>query len=159
MSIAVELREAGLSDAEPIIEFDSRSGRGAMAEDSYRSVISDPNRLVLVAETAGAVVGWAKTHFWDHGDGPAGAGHYLGGVTVDPAWRRQGIGGRMTQERLGWIWNRSPLAWYVVNAKNRASIEMHRRWGFAQVAEGPRFHTTTFDGRSGLLMCAQRPIG
>lgn len=130
-----------------------------MAQDSYRCVISDPNRLVLVAEAGGTVVGWAKTHFWARGDGPARAGHYLGGVTVDPDWRRQGIGARLTQARLNWIWDRSPLAWYVVNAENSASIELHRRWGFAQVAKGRRFHTTAFDGGSGLLMCAQRPIG
>jgi hypothetical protein len=54
------------------------------------AAMSDPNRHVVVATVEGAVIGWGKTHYWDHDDGPALSGHYLGGVTVLPAWRRRG---------------------------------------------------------------------
>lgn len=130
-----------------------------------RAAIADPSRLVLVTEASSslsteggaAVVGWAKTHHWDYADGAAPAGHYLGGVTVEPEFRRNGVAAQLTQARLEWIWNRSEAAWYVVNARNEASLALHRRWGFREVARGPSFHTVTFDVGEGLLLKALRP--
>ena len=159
MSINVFVRTAHTEDAAIMAGIGQRAGESDTGVAAYMCAIKDPNRLVLVSEADGQLVGWAKTHVWDHADGPAQAGQYLGGVTVDPAWRRQGIAARLTQKRLDWIWARSQEAWYVVNAKNTASIELHRRWGFAPVAEGARFHTTTFAGDRGMLFRAERQIG
>ena len=103
------------------------------------------------------VVGWAKTHHWDYGDGPALPGHYLGGVTVRPDFRRRGIATELTGARLQWIWERAHRAWYVVNARNQASLAMHRKWGFREVARGPRFHSVKFDGGEGVLLLAAPP--
>ena len=66
------------------------------------AAMADPNRHVVVATVEGAVIGWGKTHYWDHDDGPALSGHYLGGVTVLPAWRRRGVGAALTDARLRW---------------------------------------------------------
>ncbi|MGP5071520.1 hypothetical protein ACTXI0_03835 [Arthrobacter rhombi] len=71
----------------------------------------------------------------------------------------QMIAARLTQKRLDWIWARSHEAWYVVNARNTASLELNRRWNFASVAEAARFHTTIFAGGRGMLFRAQQPIG
>jgi aminoglycoside 6'-N-acetyltransferase I len=101
------------------------------------------------------IIGWGKTHFWSYADGPAPAGHYLGGVTVSPESRRQGIARALTQARLDWIWDRSDAAWYVVNPDNLASIELHRQWGFIEVARAARLHTTNFTGGTGLLFRAK----
>ncbi|NQD86745.1 GNAT family N-acetyltransferase [Paenarthrobacter sp. CM16] len=130
------------------------------------AAIMDPVRLVLVAETqanvaadgGSGVVGWAKTHYWDHGDGPAPAGHYLGGVTVRPGFRRQGVAVELTRDRLQWVWERAESAWYVVNARNEASLALHARWGFREVARRPGFHTVRFDGGEGVLLQAARPL-
>ncbi|HEY3575721.1 MAG TPA: GNAT family N-acetyltransferase [Arthrobacter sp.] len=116
--------------------------------------ISDPDRHIVVAVTGGSIVGWAKTHLWNYADDQAPAGHYLGGVTVLPQWRRRGIAAALTEARLAWISEREREAWYVVNARNTASIELHRRWNFVEVARGPKFHTTTFEGGMGFLMRA-----
>ncbi|MGP5725695.1 hypothetical protein ACTXOR_07890 [Arthrobacter rhombi] len=43
----------------------------------------------------------------------------------------------------------------MMNAKNTASLELHRRWGFAYVAEAARFHTTIFAGGRGMLFRTQ----
>lgn len=152
------IRAATLTDAPSMAEKSHDGGASSSAVPGYVGAMKDPDRLVLVAEASGQVVGWAKTHVWDHADGPALAGHYLGGVTVDPRWRRQGIAARLTQERLDWIWTRNHEAWCVVNAENIASIELHRAVGFVQVAAGARFHTTIFAGGRGLLLRAERPI-
>lgn len=114
----------------------------------------DPDRHIVVAVAEGSVIGWAKTHLWDHSNGAAPSGHYLGGVTVLPRWRRQGIAVALTEVRLEWISERAENAWYVVNARNEASIQLHRRWNFAEVARGLKFHTTTFEGGVGVLMWA-----
>jgi aminoglycoside 6'-N-acetyltransferase I len=149
-----EVRRAEPSDIRAIISIEDPSGRGPLSPAAMETAVADPDRHVVVATIDGAVIGWGKTHYWDHDDGQAPSGHYLGGVTVLPAWRRRGVGAALTEARLEWIWNRAPEAWYVVNAANLASIELHARWNFTEVARGPRFHTTTFSGGSGLLMRA-----
>jgi hypothetical protein len=47
-------------------------------------------------------------------------------------------------------------AWFVVNARNRASIALHERWHFDEVARGGRFPSTTFTGGVGILLRARR---
>jgi aminoglycoside 6'-N-acetyltransferase I len=103
-------------------------------------------------------VAWAKTHWWDFADGAAPAGHYLAGITVLPAFRRRGLASGLTEARLQWIWERADDAWYVVNARNQASLALHRKWGFREVGRGPGFHTVTFDGGEGVLLSAARPL-
>nr|WP_276512178.1 GNAT family N-acetyltransferase [Cryobacterium roopkundense] len=122
---------------------------------SLEVAIADLQRYVVLAMMDDTVVGWAKTHFWDHSDGSAAAGHYLGGVTVTSEFRRQGIGDALTSARLDWIWKRARNAWFVVNALNLASIDLHRKWGFCEVARSDRFHTTTFTGGEGILFSAE----
>jgi len=104
-----------------------------------------------------AVVGWAKTHYWNYSDGPAPAGYYLGGITVARPFRRQGVAAALTEARLLWIWERADTAWYVVNSRNQASLTLHQHWGFEEVARGPGFHTVMFDGGEGLLLKVSRP--
>ncbi|MDR6988510.1 ribosomal protein S18 acetylase RimI-like enzyme [Paenarthrobacter nitroguajacolicus] len=164
------IRPAVAADLPGIGAVDLAAARSSSADaprfaESVRVAIADPARLVLVAETPGdngmdggsAVVGWAKTHYWDYGDGQAPAGHYLGGVTVLPDFRRRGLATELTAGRLDWIWARAESAWYVVNARNEASLALHRAWGFREVARGPAFHTVTFDGGEGVLLTAARP--
>ncbi|MEH0109044.1 GNAT family N-acetyltransferase [Tersicoccus sp. MR15.9] len=123
--------------------------------DSVEKALTDPDRVVLVATSAdGEVVGWAKTHRWCDDDPPAPAGHYLGGVTVAEDWRRRGIGTALTLRRMAWVRERANVAWCVVNARNTASLALHRALGFVEAARGPRFHTTTFDGGLGILLRA-----
>jgi aminoglycoside 6'-N-acetyltransferase I len=124
------------------------------ARSEPRDAISDSNRRAIVAEVDGALVGWAKTHYYDEASGAAPAGHYLGGVTVHPDFRRRGIGSALTLARLDWIWIRETDAWFVTNARNTASIALHAKFGFAEVARAGEFHGTTFDGGVGILFRA-----
>jgi aminoglycoside 6'-N-acetyltransferase I len=117
-------------------------------------ILHDPNRQLLVALVDDIVVGWAKTHYWARGDGTARAGHYLGGITVAPSHRRKGIADALTARRLEWIRERAADAWYIVNASNLASIDLHKRWGFEEVARSSSFHGTEFAGGTGILFHA-----
>lgn len=155
----VVIREAVGEDVPTIMELNVSAGRPAGTPDAYLAAADDDGRLVVVAECGQQLVGWGKTHHWDYPDGPAPAGHYMGGVTVLPSYRRRGIGNLLTRHRVEWIWERSETAWYVVSAGNTASIKMHRKLGFGLVAAAPSFHTVRFDGGRGYLMGVNRPIG
>lgn len=73
-------------------------------------------------------------------------------LTVHPDWRRCGVGTALTEVRMAWICERADCAWYVVNARNAASVDLHRRWGFREVARAARFHTIDFTGGDGILL-------
>ena len=133
------------------------TGRPPLNVAALETAVGDPRRLFLVATGDEGMVGWAKTHCWDRPDGAAPAGHYLGGVVVAPAARRRGLATALTQARMDWIWEHCREAFYVVNASNLPSIELHRRWGFSEVARASAFHTTSFTGGVGLLMRAVLP--
>lgn len=155
--VAVEVRPAGLLDVATMISIERQSGWNPLSLSAMKATVIDSGKHVVVASIGGSVIGWGKTHHWDYSDGPAPSGHYLGGETVLPAWRRCGVGAALTEARLRWIWHRVAEAWYVVNAGNLASIKLHRRWNFTEVARGPKFHTTAFTGGLGILMRARRP--
>jgi ribosomal protein S18 acetylase RimI-like enzyme len=154
---AWEVRRAGLSDVAAILSVERHSGRRPVDLPVMEAAVVDPARHVVVASLDGSVIGWAKTHHWEYPDGPAPSGHYLGGISVLPAWRRLGVGTVLTEARMRWIWARAADAWYVVNTGNVPSINLHRRWNFTEVARSPTFHTTTFPGGPGILLRAQRP--
>ena len=150
---AIRVRPAGEDDLASIAGIERRAARGANL-DQVRLAMADPGRFVVVATIDDAVAGWAKTHWWQYADGPAPVGHYLGGITVAPAARRRGVGAALTQARMDWVSGRASFVCYVVNATNAASIALHRRWGFHEVARAASFHTIRFTGGSGVLLRA-----
>lgn len=91
--------------------------------------------LVALAVVRGLVVGYAKLYFGPFANGwPAGA--WFTGLTVDPAWRRRGVGEALTAARLERADADGPVtAFYFTTADNRASIALHEALGF--VAKGP----------------------
>jgi aminoglycoside 6'-N-acetyltransferase I len=156
---AVRVRAAARSDLEAIVAIQEQAGRDAHPE-SYATAIADDARCVVVAELDDpgpepeVVAGWAQTyHHTDRRD-RAPSGHYLGGVTVDPAWRRQGVAVALTEARMRWIEERADEAFYVVNPANQASIDLHRRWGFVEIARAGRLTGVEFAGGVGILMRA-----
>ena len=144
------IRVAEPSDIEQIIAV-SLGVRGVPGGDAY-GAITDEERLFVVAETVdGTIVGWAKTHYFDSPAESAPAGHYLGGVNVLPEYRRRGIGSALTRPRLEWIFDRAPEAWFFTNARNLASIELHSRLGFREIARASELHGVAFEGGVGIL--------
>lgn len=151
---SLRVRTATVFDLGGIALVQENSARPTGTVAALEQVILDRDREVLVALDGDTIIGWAKTHHWSYSDGPAEAGHYLGGVTVDPFHRRHGVASALTAARLAWIWERSADAWYVTNSQNLASIHLHRCWGFDEVARSASFHTTHFTGGEGILFHA-----
>jgi aminoglycoside 6'-N-acetyltransferase I len=111
------------------------------------------DRLVVVAEAEGKVVGVAKTHFHEEPEGDAPAGHYLGGIVVTPGYRRQGVASALTRRRLEWIWTDSRSAYYFSNEHNTASIRMHERFGFRRLGRFSSIRgVVADDGDSDLIL-------
>jgi ribosomal protein S18 acetylase RimI-like enzyme len=153
---APAVRGATARDLTAIARVQDAAGQSLLL-DGIRAAILDSGRLVVVAEAGGGVVGWAKTHLYPQADGAAPAGHYLGGVTVHPQWRRRGVATALTEARMAWIGDRTDRAHLVVNAGNSASIALHARWGFREVGRAASFHGVTFAGGVGLVMTAGAP--
>ncbi|MFD6176593.1 MULTISPECIES: GNAT family N-acetyltransferase [unclassified Isoptericola] len=179
--VPLTVRPAVESDVEAMAAVGLRASR-AVRPDAYRRAVGDQDRCVLVATIApdlapdlardlgldvepgpggGAVVGWGQTSLRTAVTDPAPAGHYLGGVTVDPRLRRRGVATALTQARIDWVAVRAPEVFFVVNSRNLASIALHRPWHFVEVARGPRLAGVTFEGGLGLLLRAPlaRPDG
>jgi ribosomal protein S18 acetylase RimI-like enzyme len=121
-------------------------------------IAAGEERLLLVAERAASVIGFARARLHVPGpDAPPNAappGWYLLGVVVAPAERRRGVGDVLTRRRLEWIAARATEAYYFVNARNRASIDLHARFGFVAVTRAFSFPGVTFEGDTGILFRA-----
>jgi phosphinothricin acetyltransferase len=119
------------------------------------SWIRDPDRLVVVAERDGRVVGWAMlAHRIGYVDAPDG--WYVSALTVHPDWRRRRIGDRLLSELLAWPRASGSVVRSVVNAVNLPSLDLHRRHGFGEVGRAATFAGITFVGGVGVLLAAER---
>jgi ribosomal protein S18 acetylase RimI-like enzyme len=157
------VRVATFADLERIAEIShARNGgepaqvRARFERDVARTAHSGRRRL-WVAEIDGLLAGFGGVHrFRPAPDAPrnvAPAGWYLSGVVVDPALRRRSAGSALTHARLEFIRERADHAYYVASSLNRASIDLHARFGFRQVARDFYFPRVTFTG-AGVLFCA-----
>ncbi|WP_156225823.1 GNAT family N-acetyltransferase, partial [Pseudactinotalea suaedae] len=152
---ALTVRAATSADLDAIGRIQEAAGRSAHPE-GWQRAIDAPDRCLLVAAEPGSgdVVGWAQSYHHTEPQDSAPAGHYLGGVTVHPAWRRRGAAIALTDARMRWIAERADDAYYVVNPTNRASIDLHRRWSFEEVRRAETLAGVEFTGGTGLLMHA-----
>lgn len=90
--------------------------------------------VLFVADVDGGVVGFGRARQTAAQDNLP-AGWYLMGLIVHTAYRRRGIGLALTRRRLAWIQERSNEAYYFVNKKNRASIDLHSQLGFEEITD------------------------
>ncbi|WP_263119426.1 GNAT family N-acetyltransferase [Cellulomonas fimi] len=129
------------------------ASRGRLPADFAERIdarMTDADWRVLVAERTNApgVIGWAMVGPWT-GLVDAPDGRYVSALTVTPEARRSGIGGRLLGDLVvvagGTVFS-------VVNARNRASLDLHRRQGFVELGRAARFAGIDFDGGSGVLL-------
>jgi ribosomal protein S18 acetylase RimI-like enzyme len=125
----------------------------ARAEAVVRGWLEDAGRLVMVAEHDGQVHGYGSATLLEGAaqDGTDPTGWYLTGVVVAPSSRRHGLGTQLTSARLEALARVADTAWYFVNAKNQASIDLHAKLGFIEHARAERIAGVDFDGGEGIL--------
>lgn len=113
------------------------------------------DKLLLVATVGGAVAAFAQAvRFDEHPTVPGPAGYYLCGVTVQPDFRRMGLGRRLTGARLDWIRERAVEAWFFASSANQSSIALHADFGFVEVRRAQSIQGVTFDSGEGILFRA-----
>jgi len=124
--------------------------RGSLLHD-----VEEVDHHLVVAETGRGIAGYGRARLFEPepGSSPDAAppGYYLTGVFVCPDVRRAGIGAALTQARLDWIGERAEHAWFFANARNTASIGLHRRFGFEEVTRDFSFPGLRFEGGEGIL--------
>jgi ribosomal protein S18 acetylase RimI-like enzyme len=152
------IREAAAADLEccAALAYVATPERSSSAwNDSLRLDVESPERLLVVAEWEGTIVGYGRARLFEPApDAPADTaprGYYLTGVFVVSDRRGGGIGTALTRGRLDWIRERAADAWYFANARNAVSIELHRRLGFEEVTRRFSFPGLTFEGGEGIL--------
>jgi aminoglycoside 6'-N-acetyltransferase I len=104
--------------------------------EQFAADINGDRRQMFVANASGRVVGYGRVLELaaDEAAEGAPAGCYLGGVLVDPAWRRQGVATELTRARLRWALARTSTVFYVTGAGNTASLRLHAAFGFREIS-------------------------
>jgi aminoglycoside 6'-N-acetyltransferase I len=147
--------EADLADCAALARLAEPSRRLDEWRESLRGDLESPGQLLVVAESGGAIAGYGRARLFESAPDAPGdsvpSGYYLSGVFVLSEQRARGIATALTQARLDWIGERAAEAWYFANARNRVSIELHRRFGFEEVTRRLSFSGLTFDGGEGIL--------
>lgn len=153
---SVTVREARADDAVAVAAVAATRGTGGLdVRGGLPAWVADPDRLVVVAEAGAGVVGWAMAGAW--GRPGAQTGPHVCALTVHPDHRRRGAGDRLLGALAAWAWDRSGELWSVVNARNEASIALHRRHGLVPVRRISDYAGMTFEGGWGVLLRGARP--
>lgn len=119
---------------------------------------ADTGQQLMVAEHEGRIVGYGWVSWLTPAaSGGRGApdGWYLAGVVVDPAFRRRGLGRRLTEARVDWVLERADDVHYVVSGSNRASRDLHAFLGFVEVTDDFVMPGVVFTRDDGIL-CTRR---
>lgn len=154
------VRQAGADDLDRVVALSiARDGGDPDARRRRFARRIDADDSALFVADGDGVVGYGLIVTLTFEAGTAPDGLYLGGVVVDPQWRRQGIADALTTARLDWAWPRADAVWYCANEHNRASIDLHRRHGFVEHTREFELPGVTFDGGAGVLFRLDRPAG
>lgn len=130
-------------------------GDPAARAERLRRHIDSTNSALHVGVVHGTVVGYGLIRELTFAERTAPDGFYLGGVVIDPAWRRQGLAYALTAARLSWARERTDVVWYFANEHNRASIALHDRFGFEEHSRDFSVPGVTFTGGEGILFRLQ----
>jgi ribosomal protein S18 acetylase RimI-like enzyme len=157
------IRSAESSDLEACtaLAVQAAAGGAELWREALTRDVERPEHHLVVAAIDDQVVGYGRLRMFEpESDAPpdtAPRGYYLTGVFVHPDRRRQGLAAALTEARLRWISERADEAWYFANARNSASIDLHRRFGFEEVTRRFSFSGLTFEGGEGILFRARLP--
>jgi len=148
----VSVRVAKGSDASAIVAVDAtRQPRPCTHLAWVTEELARTDAVHVVAEVDGVVIGSSAVKVWS-GNLDTPLGWYVSGITVIPQWRRRYVADRMLGAELAWMDNRGESTWSVVSAANGASLDLHHRHGFGEVARAETFAGLTFAGGTGVLL-------
>ncbi len=122
---------------------------------------ASPERALFAAVQGTALLGFARVAHWDElrllSAHPAPPGFYLLGVLVRPDAQRRGVAQALTRARFDWLKGKTHEVFYFANARNRASIALHERFGFERMQGHFELPGVSFEGGEGQLFRAPVP--
>lgn len=132
MSGDFSIREARPSDAEALARLATELGYPTTADQAARraaSILDRPGNRILVAETAGAVVGWI--HIAESVTLESEPAAEIAGLVVDERLRGAGMGARLVAEAEAWAAGRGYGRMRVrSNVKRNRARRFYERAGF-----------------------------
>lgn len=149
----VDIRPAVTTDLDSLASVMAVRGGTAADYEGRAGRLIERLDVLLIAEKSGAAVGWCGTQKISiHPD--AEPEWLIAGLTVVPGMRRQGIGVRLLSGVLRCTGLSAPAepVFSVINARNLASIDLHRRLGFVEVERAATFAGIDFVGGEGVLL-------
>lgn len=165
-ALAFDVTPAGAADLDGLVELALERDGGEARQHRERMLKRlelgpRAGRLLVAKSSAGKLLGYGASELLSWASETADTrrapgGWYLTGVIVAPAARRRGVGRALTEARIeAWPSHTGPLR-FVVNAQNRASIELHSGLGFELEAESVQVPGVRFAGGRGLLFRLER---
>ena len=151
--VDVQIRPAMAADADGLAAVLAVRG-GAIEEHIDRAArLIEQLDVLLVADRHGELGGWCGIQ--RHSIRPDAEPEWLiAGLTVRPEWRRRGIAARLLREVLEATNGSAPdePIFSVINATNRASIDLHEHLGFMEIGRAATFAGIEFTGGVGVLL-------
>ena len=157
---SVLLRQAKLGDAPGLAQLRAERESSKLTEALIRferELANPAQRAVLwVTESEDSIVGYARSAYikcpTDALPNHQPEGWYLGGVIVAPSHRRRGLGHRLTAVRLAALVSQGvPEVFFMVNATNHASIDLHLTFGFQELTRDFSGRDAHFEGGVGIV--------
>ena len=116
---------------------------GPWSEAAFRSELTNPQALTLVALREGQVAGFVNIAF-------AAETADINTVAVGAAYRRQGIGKRLLLAMEAWMEGQVSSYFLEVRQSNAPAIALYQSLGYRQVGVRPRYYHKPDE--DGLLM-------
>ncbi len=173
----VVVRDATEADLDASVELIAAHRGGDVDEwrRLFANALHDGKRHFVVALVDARVIGFGHTKLVErdasrHSEGAPPPGWYLSGVTVEPDYRRLGVGTALTRVRLDRLRGKTDFVYYAAESENIATLELHSLFGFSPTgrlvhvpgAERPlTLHRRCSDGRcsSAHVPIAEPPAG
>ena len=101
--------------------------------------VQEPNeslRKTWVALKNEKIIGFSKVDFHNTiiNDFPdLIEGWYLTGITINPDWRRIGVGRLLIKTRMSWLKDKTDEVYYWSGKNNKASEALHKFFGFKKI--------------------------
>ena len=142
----IRLRPAARGDLDALVDIENRAFDGdIISRRSLRRFLTAPSAVSIVAEQAGAIVGYALVLFRPHS-----AAARLYSIAVDPEARGRGVGPALISAAEEAALDRD-CVWMrlEVHENNAAAIARYRKAGYRQFGRRPGYYE---DGGAALLL-------
>jgi ribosomal-protein-alanine N-acetyltransferase len=143
----ISLRAATADDLAAVVAIDNVSFKQPWSPRSFEKALQDEKTDVLVAQSAGRVVGFGVAYaVGDEGE--------IATLAVDGTARGQGLGERIVRALLELCNRRGARKVFLeVRVSNSSAQRLYERCGFVEVGRRRRYYA---DGEDAIVMCWEK---